>query len=133
MTDPAARILTRFKRIAVVGCSATPGKSAHDVPRYMLEAGYEVFPVNPTATEIFGRKAYKSLAEVPQPVEVVDVFRPAPETPEVARQAAAVGAKALWLQTGIAHPEARAVAEASGMMYVEDRCVMEEHRRLQRR
>lgn len=127
--DPGT-ILTRYKRIAVVGCSASPGKEAHEIPRYMLDAGYEIFPVNPTATEIFGRPAYRSLAEVPQPVEVVDVFRPSPEAPEVARQAAAVGAKALWLQSGITHPEARRIAEEAGMAYVEDRCLMLEHRRL---
>ena len=84
--------------------------------------------MNPTASEIFGRKAYKSLAEVPGPIDIVEVFRPSPETPEVARQAAAAGAKALWLQSGITHPEARAVAEKAGMAYVEDRCMMVEHR-----
>lgn len=131
-TDPVD-LLSRSRRIAVVGCSASPGKDAHEIPRYMLEQGYEVIPVNPRADEIFGRKSYASLADVPGPIDLVDVFRPADEAPEVARQAVAVGAKALWLQLGIASEEARRIAEEAGLEYVEDACLMIEHGRLQRR
>lgn len=113
-----------------MGCSATPGKAAHDTPRYALEHGYDVVPVNPSTTEIFGRKAYKTLAEVPGPIDIVDVFRPAPEAPEIARQAVAVGAKALWLQLGLRSDEARRIAEAAGLAYVEDRCVKIEIQRM---
>lgn len=85
--------------------------------------------MNPTAKEIFGRKAYASLADVPGPIDLVDVFRPAAEAPAVVEQAIAAGAKAVWLQSGIRSPEARRLAEDAGLEYVEDRCIMIEHRR----
>ncbi len=125
MTHPRD-ILSRSRRIAVVGCSASPGKEAHDVPRFLLESGFDVQPVNPVASEIFGRKAYKALADVPGPIDLVNVFRPAEEAPGVARQAVAAGAKALWLQLGIRSPEARRIAEEAGLAYVEDRCIRTE-------
>lgn len=129
MDDPI-EVLRDTKRIAVVGCSATPGKDAHEIPRRMLEMGYDVVPVNPNATEIFGRKTYASLADVPGPIDLVNVFRPSEATPPVARDAVAVGAKALWLQTGIASAEAERIAKAGGLRYVEDSCVMVLARRL---
>lgn len=131
MTDPVA-LLERTKRIAVVGCSATQGKPAHDVPKMALDHGYDIVPVNPTAAEIFGRKAYKTLAEVPGPIDMVNVFRPAAEAPEIARQAVAVGAKALWLQLDIRSEEARRIARDAGLDYVEDRCVSVEMRKIGR-
>ena len=130
MDDPL-EVLRATHRIAVVGCSATPGKDAHEVPRRVLEMGYDVVPVNPHATEIFGRKVYPSLAEVPGPIDLVNVFRPSEFTPPVAREAVAVGAKALWLQTGIAHPESERIAREGGLRYVEDACIMVLARRLQ--
>lgn len=120
-SDPLA-LLDRAKTIAVIGCSATPGKDAHEVPRFMADH-YEVFPVNPSASEIFGLKVHRTLAEVPTPVDIVNVFRPSAEAPEVARQAVAAGAKALWLQTGIASDEARRIATEAGLEYVEDACI----------
>lgn len=128
MSSPS-EILARSRTIAVVGCSATPGKDAHEIPRYLLPH-FEVHPVNPTAREIFGKKAYASLADVAGPIDIVDVFRPSAEAPDVARQAIEVGAKALWLQLGIRSPEARRIAEDAGLAYVEDRCIMIEHRRM---
>lgn len=125
MTHPRD-ILSRSRRIAVVGCSASPGKDAHEVPRFLLERGFDVQPVNPTAGEVFGRKAYKSLAEVPGPIDLVNVFRPAEEAPSIARQAVQAGAKALWLQLGIRSPEAKRIAEEAGLAYVEDRCTRTE-------
>lgn len=122
MTDPAD-LLGRVKRIAVVGCSASPGKDAHDTPRLMLQKGFDIVPVNPVADEIFGVKAYKRLADVPGPIDMVNVFRPSEEAPDIARQAVEAGAKALWLQLGIAHPEARRIATEAGLEYVEDRCM----------
>jgi predicted CoA-binding protein len=122
MTDPRA-LLQRSKTIAVVGCSATPGKDAHEIPRYMLARGYDVHPVNPTAKEIFGRPAYATLADVPRPIDIVNVFRPAEEAPAIARQAIAAGAKALWLQSGLHSPEARQITESAGLTYVEDHCI----------
>lgn len=129
MTHPRD-VLSHARRIAVVGCSASPGKDAHEVPLFLLEKGYDVQPVNPTAAEIFGRKAHRSLADVPGPVDLVNVFRPAEEAPDIARQAVKAGAKALWLQLGIRSPEARRIAEEAGLAYVEDRCIRTEARAL---
>lgn len=122
MTNPR-ELLAKSRRIAIVGCSATPGKDAHEVPALILRKGWDVQPVNPAAAEIFGRPAYKRLADVPGPIDVVNVFRPAAEAPDIARQAVAVGAKALWLQTGIRSEEARRIAEEAGLAYVEDACI----------
>lgn len=121
-TDPKT-LLARAQSFAVVGCSATPGKEAHEVPKFLVQRGYEVYPVNPGAKEIFGRKVYARLEDAPRPVDIVDVFRPAEEAPAIARQAVDVGARALWLQVGIRSDEARRIAEEAGLAYVEDRCV----------
>jgi uncharacterized protein len=118
-----AEILAASRTIAVVGASRDPGKAAHSVPRHMLAHGWHVIPVNPYADEIWGQRCYPTLADVPEPVDLVNVFRPAADTPEVAEQAVAIGAKALWLQQDITSARARAIAEAAGLDYVEDRCV----------
>lgn len=129
MTDPR-KLLENAQTIAVVGCSATPGKDAHEVPRDVLQMGWDVRPVNPSAADIFGRPAHRTLADVPGPVDIVNVFRPAEEAPAIARQAIAAGARALWLQTGIASPEARRIAEEAGLAYVEDVCIRTTARRV---
>jgi len=126
----AERILRSYDTITVVGASASPGKAAHSVPDYMRRHGWRIIPVNPHADVLFGEKVYRRLGEVPEAVGLVDVFRPADQAPDVARQAVAVGATALWLQLGIASAEARAIAESAGMLYVEDRCLVIEQRRL---
>ena len=118
-----AQVLAETRTIAVVGASRHPGKAAHSIPRQMLRHGWRVIPVNPYADEIWGQPCYRALAEIPEPVDLVDVFRPAADAPEVARQAVAIGAKALWLQQDIVSAEARAIAEAAGLDYVEDRCI----------
>jgi predicted CoA-binding protein len=131
MSD-AQTVLKRSKVIAVVGCSATVGKPAHDVPHELVQMGYDVRPVNPTMISWEGRRCYAKLADVPGPIDIVDVFRPAPETPDVARQAVARGdVKAVWLQSGIVSDEARRIVEAAGLDYVEDRCVKVEARRIE--
>lgn len=119
----AREILTRFGTIAVVGLSRDPAKAAHAVPAALQSAGYRVIPVNPSAERILGERAYPSLADVPEPVEIVNVFRPAGEAAAVAEQAVAAGARAFWLQLDLVSPEARAIAERSGLLYVEDRCI----------
>jgi uncharacterized protein len=124
------RILTTYGTITVVGASRAPAKAAHSVPAYMQQHGWRVIPVNPYADEILGERAYRTLADVPEQVGLVDVFRPSAATPDIARQAVAAGATALWLQLGIASPEARAIAEDAGLLYVEDRCLIIEQRRL---
>jgi uncharacterized protein len=116
--------------IAVVGASTNPAKASSQVPSLLIESGYTVIPVHPTAPEILGQRAYPSLAEIPGHVDIVDVFRPAVEAPEIAEQAAAIGAGALWLQLGITSPEAREIAGKAGLTYLEDICIGATTRRL---
>jgi predicted CoA-binding protein len=123
-------ILESATTIATVGASTDGSKPAGEVPRYLKQIGFRVIPVNPSAIELFGEKAYPSLLDIGEPVDVVQVFRPADEAPEIARQAAQIGAKALWLQLGIRSDEARRIAEEAGLVYVEDRCMAVESRRL---
>ena len=115
-------ILERAKTIAVVGASRDPEKAAGSVPAGLQRRGFRIIPVNPYADTLFGEKVYRSLLEIPEHVDVVDVFRPSDEAPGIARQAAAIGAKALWLQLDLRSEEAREIAEAAGMDYVEDEC-----------
>lgn len=124
------RILRHAKTIAVVGCSTDPAKDAHKVPKYLQSRGYRIIPVHPKAATILGEKAYRTLAEVPEPIDIVDVFRPSAEAAGVAQAAVDAGAKAVWLQLGIASPDARAIVDEAGLDYVEDRCIMVEARKL---
>lgn len=123
------QILRTYDSITVVGASADPGKPAHYVPEHMREHGWTIVPVNPRGGTILGEPAHKTLADVPQPVGLVDVFRPSEQTPDIARQAVAAGATALWLQLHIASDEARRIAEDAGLLYVENRCLIIEQRR----
>ncbi|HEY1454907.1 MAG TPA: CoA-binding protein [Candidatus Dormibacteraeota bacterium] len=115
-------ILERARTIAVVGASRDPEKAGGSVPFGLQQRGFRIIPINPFAQSLFGERAYKSLLDVPEPIDVVDVFRPSADAPEIARQAAAVGAKALWLQLDIRSEEARQIAEAAGLDYVENEC-----------
>jgi hypothetical protein len=124
------QILTSYDTITVVGASAAPAKAAHYVPAHMQRHGWRIVPVNPHADQILGEPVYRTLADVPGPVGLVDVFRPSRQTPDMARQAVAAGATALWLQLGIASAEARDIATRAGLLYVEDRCLIIEQRRL---
>ena len=121
--DNTERILREFRSIAVVGLSRDPSKAAHAIPARMQRAGFRVIPVNPFVDSVLGEKSYSTLNDVPFSVEVVLVFRPSAEAAAVAQAAVAIGAKALWLQQGIVSAEARRLAEAAGMLYVEDRCI----------
>lgn len=123
-------ILSTAKTIAVVGLSADPMKPSYEVSEYMQRQGYRIIPVNPKESEVLGEKAYPSLEEIPHPVDMVNVFRRPAQTPEVVRSAIAIGAKSVWLQLGIANEEARAIAQEAGLPYVEDRCVLIEHRKM---
>ncbi|KXP03250.1 CoA-binding protein [Tsukamurella pseudospumae] len=129
--DVVEKILRDYDTITVVGASADPAKAAHDVPAYMQHRGWRIIPVNPHADEILGEKVYRTLADVPEQVGLVDVFRPSEFTPDIARQAVAAGATALWLQLRIRSAEAREIAESAGLLYVEDRCLIIEQRRTQ--
>jgi uncharacterized protein len=124
------RIYAETKTIAVVGASGDPSKPAHQIPRYLQQQGYRILPVNPHGGELFGEPVARSLAEVDGPVDVVEVFRPAIEAPEIAREAVKAGAKVLWLQLGIASEEARQVAEAAGLTVVMNRCMGATHGQL---
>ena len=122
MARNSHEILESVSTIAVVGASRDPDKAGGSVPFSLQQRGFRVIPINPYADMLFGEKVYRSLLDVPETVDLVDVFRPAADAPEIARQAAAVGAKALWLQLDIRSDEARRIAEAAGMDYVEDEC-----------
>jgi uncharacterized protein len=124
------RILTIYDTITVVGASAISTKAAHTVPEHMQRHGWRIIPVNPLARTILGEPAYRTLADVPEQVGLVDVFRPSRASADIARQAVAAGATAVWLQLGIASEEARGIAEDAGLLYVEDRCLIIERRRL---
>ena len=133
MTDQDLRqLLFDTKVIAVVGLSANPDRPSNQVAWYLHHQGYRLFGVNPACPEpeVNGIPMLASLDEVPEPIDIVDVFRRPEHTPDVARQAVAAGARALWLQLGIANPEARAIATEAGLAYVEDRCLKVEHARL---
>lgn len=125
------RILTTYDTITVVGASAATAKAAHSVPAHMQRHGWRIIPVNPYVDEIWGQRCYPTLGAIPEPVDLVNVFRPSADTPPVAKQAVAIGAKALWLQQGIASQEARDIAESAGLDYVEDYCIAVERARNQ--
>ncbi|HEY2548921.1 MAG TPA: CoA-binding protein [Candidatus Acidoferrum sp.] len=127
--DPILEILKNYKTIAVVGLSSNPARPSYGVTEYMQSAGYRIIPVNPNETEVLGEKSYARLEDVPGKVEIVDVFRRAEDVPTVVESAIRVGAKAVWMQVGIAHAEAAERARAAGLIVVEDACVLVEHRR----
>ncbi len=132
--DPV-EVLKRYRTVAVVGASRDPSKWAHIVPKYLKEHGYRIIPINPTASEILGEKAYKSLMEVPEEVEVVEVFRPSEEVPKIAeeviqRKRTRGDVKVLWLQLGItADEESKKKLKEAGIALVENACMMETHQR----
>lgn len=117
------QILAESAVIAVVGASRDPEKPAHTVPLQMQRHGWRIIPVNPYADELFGEKVYRTLADIPEKVDLVDVFRPAEDAVEVVRQAVEIGAPAVWLQLDIVSPESRRIATEAGVDYVEDRCL----------
>lgn len=128
--DELRTLLENSPTIAVVGTSTNLDKPSHNIPALLIDAGYTVIPVHPSAAEILGRRAYPNLAEIPVPVDIVDVFRPAADAPGIAEQAIAIGAETLWLQLGIASPEAAKLATAAGLEFIEDRCIGETVQRL---
>lgn len=130
-TDAELREILELETIAVVGMSNTPGKAAHGVPRYLLDHGYDVIPVNPTADEVQGLPAYDSLSEVDAEIDVVDVFRPSEEVAGIVDEALERDdVKVIWTQLGIADDEAAERAEAAGNRVVQDHCLKVEHGRL---
>jgi uncharacterized protein len=124
------RLLRTYDTITVVGASRDPGKAAHQIPLRMQQLGWRIVPVNPYVDELFGEKAYPALADVPEQIGLVDVFRPSSDAADITRQAVAAGARAVWLQLGIVSPAAREIATAAGLDYVEDRCLAVERAKL---
>ena len=125
------REILEQKNIAVVGMSKNEGKPAHFVPKYLIEHGYNVIPVNPTITEVLGRKSYPSIADIPDNVDVVDVFRRSEDVPPVVNDAInKKGIKVIWMQSGIYNEEAERKAKENGIDVVFNRCMMVEHNRL---
>ncbi|MEQ1730183.1 MAG: CoA-binding protein, partial [Vicinamibacterales bacterium] len=125
--DDLRRLLTEAKTVAIVGASSNPAKSSHGIMRMLQSAGYRVIPVNPKETEVLGEKAYTRLEDIPERVDVVDVFRRAEDTPPIADSAVAIGAKALWLQSGISNEETAARATAGGLVVVMNACISVMH------
>jgi len=123
------RILSQYRRIAMVGLSANPYRPSHYAAIYMIAAGYDVIPVNPRESEILGQKCWPSLYEATRPVEIVDIFREASAVPEIVEEAIAVEARVIWMQLGVIHEEAAKRARAAGLEVVMDRCVKIEHAR----
>jgi predicted CoA-binding protein len=119
---PSPEVLASAKTIAVVGASRDPRKAGGSVPEGLQRRGFRIIPINPFADELFGERVYRTLADVPEKIDLVDVFRPAADAPDIARQAVAIGAKALWLQEDIRSEEARRIAEEAGLDYIEDEC-----------
>src|SRR3954467_4809624 len=121
------RLLTEATTIAIVGASSDPDKASHGIMRKLQHVGYKVIPVNPRETEVLGERAYPSLLDVPERIDIVDVFRRAEDTPSIADDAVTIGAKALWLQTGISNDDAAARAEAGGLTVVMNACIGATH------
>jgi predicted CoA-binding protein len=133
-TDPITEILKNCKTIAVVGLSSNPMRPSYGVTEYMQDAGYRIIPVNPNEMEVLGEKSYARLEDVPEKIDIVDVFRRAEDVPPVVESAIRVGAKVVWLQQGIEHEAAAEKARAAGLTVIEDSCILVEHRRrLQKR
>ena len=124
------QILTAAKTIAVVGLSDKPDRPGHAIPAYLQEEGYRIIPVNPNLTEALGEKAYASLRDIPEPVDVVDIFRRAEDVPPIVEDAIAIGAKVVWMQLGIVNEEAAARAEAAGLTVVMNTCMGATHQLL---
>ena len=130
-SDEELREILEHDTIAVVGCSTTPGKAAHDIPAYLQDQGYTVVPVNPFADEILGEQAYDSLDDVPEEIDVVDVFRPSEEVDGIVDETLERDdVKAVWMQLGIEDDDAAQRAEDAGLQVVQDRCMKVEHGRL---
>jgi len=121
--DQLTALLTGATTIAMVGASSNPDKDAFGIMQKLQRAGYRVIPVNPRETEVLGERAYPSLLDVPERIDIVDVFRRPEDTPAIAEEAVTIGAKALWLQTGIVSDEAAARAAAGGLIVVMDACI----------
>ena len=126
------RLFETVRTIAVVGCSPRPERPGHYVAKYLQDLGYRIIPVNPGEVEVLGEKAYPDLDSVPEQVDIVNVFRRSEYVPPIVDAAIRIGAKAVWLQEGVVHEAAAEAARAAGLIVVQDRCILKEHRRMVR-
>ncbi len=124
------KILEESTNIAVVGCSTTEGKAAHDIPKFLQQKGYKIFPVNPFADEILGEKSYDSLRKIEEKIDVVDIFRPSEEVYEIVEEAIETDAEIIWMQLGIENDEAKEIAERNGLKVIQDRCMKKEYQKI---
>ena len=129
-TDNEIRKIYSLKNIAVVGMSKNPDKAAHYVPKYLHQNGYNVIPVNPSATEILGKTCYSSLLDIPSTIDIVDVFRPSDQVMSIVADSIKIKPKVIWLQEGIHNQEAEEIAKKSGIDVIFNRCMLAEHQRL---
>lgn len=124
-------ILNSSRVVAMVGLSPKPDRPSYKVASYLKRKGYKIIPVNPGAEEILGVPSYPDLSSIPEPVDVVDIFRRSEEVPAIVEEAIEIGAKTVWMQEGVINDEAAARAEEAGLMVVMDRCMLKEHQKLQ--
>jgi len=129
VADPILELLKKYKSIAVVGLSSNPMRPSYGVTEYMQSAGYRIIPVNPNETEVLGEKSYARLEDVPEEIEIVNIFRRAEEVAAVVESAIRMGAKAVWMQLGVENEAASQRARAAGLVVVEDSCIQIEHRK----
>src|SRR5258708_1635177 len=127
--DAILNILKKYKTIAVVGLSSNPMRPSFGVTEYMQGAGYRIIPVNPNEKEVLGEKSYARLEDVPEKIDIVNVFRRAEDVPPVVESAIRIGAKVVWMQQGIENEEAAEKARAAGLVAIEDACILVEHQR----
>jgi len=125
-----AALLGSARVIAVVGLSSKRYRPSHGVAEYMKHAGYRIIPVNPHETEVLGEKSYAKLEDIPEHIDIVDIFRRSEYVPELVDAAIRIGAKAIWMQEGVVHEAAAAQARAAGLTVIMDRCLLKEHRKL---
>jgi predicted CoA-binding protein len=129
MNDPVTELLRTSRTIAVVGLSSRPQRPSHGVAQYMQSAGYRIIPVNPKEKEVLGERCYARLEDVPERVDIVDIFRRSEHVPEIVKSAIQIGARAVWMQEGVIHPQAAEQARQAGLVVVMDSCILKEHAR----
>src|SRR3989304_5275453 len=130
MEDLTKKNLKKSKTIAVVGLSPQPKKYSNRVAKYLKNQGYKIIPVNPTIEEVLGEKSYPNLKAVPEPVDIVDIFRRPEFVPDIVREAIKIKAKVVWMQEGVSNPEAAEEALKSGLKVVQNKCLMKEHKKM---
>jgi len=128
--QPFEKILMTTKKIVIVGLSRDPLKASHDVAKYLQSNGYKIIPVHPAAIELIGEKVFHSISEIKEPIDIIDVFRPAEECEEITKEAVKLRPKMIWLQLGIENENAKKVADEKGVVFVQNKCTKIEHQRL---